>query len=190
MLSNHLILCHPLLLLPSIFPSIRVFFNEPALRIRWAKYWSFNFRISPSHEYSGLISYRIDWFDLKALNCLLTMPIIILTFTYVSYSMPDSCSLTGLLYRHLIIMHCWKNKLHYQRSDTSATPANSTRDFRAETWLLLHFYFPNLVSISLFPNLEPQEEENWWKFSSHLAKMTKSLLKAPSCALSWATSSR
>ena len=61
--SNHLILCRPLLLLHSIFPSIRVFSNESALRIRWPKYWSFSFSISPSNEYSGLISFRIDWFD-------------------------------------------------------------------------------------------------------------------------------
>ena len=64
MLSNHLILCHLLLLLPSIFPSIRVFPNESALHIRWPKDWSFSFCISPSSEYSGLISFRIDWFDL------------------------------------------------------------------------------------------------------------------------------
>ena len=63
--SNHLILCHPLLL-PSVFPSIRVFSNELALRIRWPKYWSFSFSISPSYEYSGLISFRIDWLDLLA----------------------------------------------------------------------------------------------------------------------------
>ena len=63
MLFNHLILCHPLLLLPSIFPSIRVFFSESALCIRWPKYWSFSFSISPSNEYSGLISFRIDWLD-------------------------------------------------------------------------------------------------------------------------------
>ena len=62
--SNHLILCRPLLFLPSIFPSIRVFSNESALHIRWPKYWSFSFSISPSKEYSGLISFRIDWFDL------------------------------------------------------------------------------------------------------------------------------
>ena len=62
--SNHLILCSPLLLLPSIFPSIRVFSNESALCIRWPKYWSFSFSISPSNEYSGLISFRIYWFDL------------------------------------------------------------------------------------------------------------------------------
>ena len=62
--SNHLILCYPLLLLPSIFPSIRVFFSELALHLRWPKYWSFN--ISPSREYSGLIFFRMDWFDLLA----------------------------------------------------------------------------------------------------------------------------
>ena len=63
---QHLILCHPLLLLPSIFPSIRVFSRESALRIRWPKYWSFSFSISPSREYSGLIFFWIDWFDLLA----------------------------------------------------------------------------------------------------------------------------
>ena len=61
--SNHLILCHPLLLLPSIFPSIRVSSNESALSIRWPKYWSFSFSISPSNEHPGLISFRMDWFD-------------------------------------------------------------------------------------------------------------------------------
>ena len=66
--SNHLILCHPLLLLPSIFPSIKVFSNESALRIRWPKDWSFSFNISPSNEYSGLISFRMDWFDLLAVQ--------------------------------------------------------------------------------------------------------------------------
>ena len=65
---NHLILCHPLLLLPSIFPSIRVFPNESVLCIRWPKYWSFNFNISPSDEYSGLISFRMDWLDLLAIQ--------------------------------------------------------------------------------------------------------------------------
>ena len=64
--SNHLILCHPLLLPPSILPSIRVFSNESVLRIRWPKYWSFSFNISPSHEYSGLISFRMHWLDLLA----------------------------------------------------------------------------------------------------------------------------
>ena len=66
--SNHLILCHPLLLLPSIFPSIRVFSNESALCIRWPKYWSFSFNISPSNEHPGLISFRMDWFYLLAVQ--------------------------------------------------------------------------------------------------------------------------
>ena len=72
MSSNHLILCHPLFLLPSIFPSIRVFSNESGLPIRWPKYWSFS--ISPSNEYSGLISFRMDWFDLLAVQGTLKSP--------------------------------------------------------------------------------------------------------------------
>ena len=68
MLSNHLILCRPLLLLPSIFPSIGVFYNESSVCIRWPQYWSFSFRINISNEYSGLTSFRIDWFDLLAVQ--------------------------------------------------------------------------------------------------------------------------
>ena len=76
MSSNHLVLCHPLLLLPSVFPSIRVFSNESVLHIRWPKYWSFSFCINPSTEYSGLISLRMEWLDLlvvqgMTLKCLL-----------------------------------------------------------------------------------------------------------------------
>ena len=66
--SNYLILCHPLLLLPSIFPSIRVISNESILRMRWPRYWSFSFSIIPSNEYLGLISFRMDWFDLLAVQ--------------------------------------------------------------------------------------------------------------------------
>ena len=66
--SNHLILCRPLFFLPSIFPSIRILSNESVPHIRWSKYWSFSFSISPSNEYSGLISFRIDWFDLLAVQ--------------------------------------------------------------------------------------------------------------------------
>ena len=66
--SNHLTICHLLLILPSIFPSIRFLAVESALHIRWSKYWSFSFTISPSNEYSGLISFRIDWFDLLAVQ--------------------------------------------------------------------------------------------------------------------------
>ena len=71
MSSNHLILCHPLLLPPSIFPSIRVFSNESVLCIRWPKYWSFSFSISPSNEYPGLISFRMDWLELVAVQGIL-----------------------------------------------------------------------------------------------------------------------
>ena len=69
--SNHFIFCHPLLLLPSIFPSIRVFSNEPVLHIKWPKDWSFSFSNSSSNEYSGLISFRIDWLDLLAVQGIL-----------------------------------------------------------------------------------------------------------------------
>ena len=69
--SDHLILCHPLFFLPSIFPSIRVFSNESVLRIRWPKCWSFSFSISPSNEYSGQISFRMDWLDLLAVQGIL-----------------------------------------------------------------------------------------------------------------------
>ena len=68
MQSSHLILCHPLLLLPPIPPSLRVFSNESTVRMRWPKYWSFSFTISPSNEYSGLISFRMDWFDFLAVQ--------------------------------------------------------------------------------------------------------------------------
>ena len=73
--SNHLILCRPLLLLPSIFPSTRVFSNEPTLNMRWPKYWSFSFSIIPSNEYSGLISFRMDWLDLLAVQGTLKNPL-------------------------------------------------------------------------------------------------------------------
>ena len=66
--SNHLILCHPHLLLPSVFPSIRVFSSESVLHIRWPKYWSFSFSISPSNEYSGLVSFKMDWLELPAVQ--------------------------------------------------------------------------------------------------------------------------
>ena len=84
--SNHLVVCHPLLLLLSVFPCIRVFSNELAFRIRWPKYWSFSFSISPSNEYSGLISFKIDWFDLFAVQGTLK-------------SLPQHHSGVSLLYR-------------------------------------------------------------------------------------------
>ena len=86
--SNYLILCHPLLLLPSVFPSIRVFSSKSALRIIWPKYWSFTFSISPSTEYSGLISFKIDWFDLSAvqgtLKSLLQQKTLVVSLYFVS----------------------------------------------------------------------------------------------------------
>ena len=101
MLSNHLILCRPLLRLPSVIPGNRVFPSESALHIRWPKYWSFTFRISPSSEYLGLISFRIDWFDLlqsKRLSRVFSSPTIqkhpfLSTFIMVHLSHP--CMTTG-----------------------------------------------------------------------------------------------
>ena len=103
MLSNHLILCHPLLLLPSTFPSLKVFSNESALRIRWAQYWSFSFGISPSNEYSGLISFRIDWFDLLAVQ--VTLKSLLQKFERIS------SSVLSLLYSPTLtsIHDFWKN---------------------------------------------------------------------------------
>ena len=98
--SNHLILCCPLLLLPSIFPSIRVFSNELILSIRWPKYWSFSFSISPSNDYSGLISFRMDWFD----------PWLSRVFSNTKFESLDSLVL-GLLYgpAHTFVRDYWKN---------------------------------------------------------------------------------
>ena len=87
--SNHLILCCPLLLPPSIFPSIMVFSNESVLHIRWPKYWSFSFSISPSNEYSGLISFRMDWLDLLALKGTLK---ILLQYHHSSKALILQCS--------------------------------------------------------------------------------------------------
>ena len=80
--SNHLILCHPLLLLPSIFPNIRAFSNKSALRIRWPKYWSFSFNISPSNEHSGLSSFRMDWLWLIGEKACLFLNLYLQTFIY------------------------------------------------------------------------------------------------------------
>ena len=83
--SNHLVLYHSPLLLPSIFPGIRVLSNELALHLRWPKYWNFSFSISPSNEYSGLISFRIDWFDLLAIQGILkSSPVVLLEFSLPS----------------------------------------------------------------------------------------------------------
>ena len=102
---NHLILCHPLLLLPSIFPSIRVFSSELALCIRWLMYWSFSFSISPSNEYSGLISFRIDWIDLLAVQGILKSLLQLPRFENIS-----SSALSLLYGPTLTFVHdYWKN---------------------------------------------------------------------------------
>ena len=104
--ANHLIFCHPLLLLPSIFPSIRVISNESALRIRWPKYWSFSFSISPSNEYSGLISFRIYWFDLLAIQGTLKS----LLQHYSSKASILQCSAFFIVQlSHLYMTDYWKN---------------------------------------------------------------------------------
>ena len=102
--SNHLILCHPLLLLPSIFLSIRVFSNEPVLHIRWPKYWSFSCSISPSNEYSGLISFRMNWLDLLATRDSQG-------FSPTSYFKSIHSSSLSFLYSTTLtsIHDCWKN---------------------------------------------------------------------------------
>ena len=127
--SNHLILCHPLPLLPSIFPSIRVFSNQSALHMSWPKYWSFSFSISPSSEHPGLISFRMDWLDLFAVQGLqhpnqspdARIPVGILSVLNnwlpvckkVQLSLEPACcsnhvSLSNKLYSPLILSHVWK----------------------------------------------------------------------------------
>ena len=102
---NHLILCHPLLLPPSIFPSIRVFTNESVLCIRWPKYWRFSFSISPSNEYSGLISFRMDWLDLLAVWGTLE------SLLQHQFKSINSSVLSFLYGPSLLSVHdCWKNR--------------------------------------------------------------------------------
>ena len=102
--SNHLILCHPLLLLPSIFPSIRVFSNESVLHIRWPKYWSFSFSISPSSEHPGLISFRMDWLDRLAVQGTLKV------FSNTTFQKHHSLVLSFLYSPTLTFIHDhWKN---------------------------------------------------------------------------------
>ena len=106
--SNHLIICHPLLFLPSIFPSIRVFFSESVPHIRWWKHWGFSFSISPSSEYSGLIAFRIDWFDLLEAQGILQSLFQHHSSVFISYWF--SLSLRSRL--HLSLFH-WPRLLQY-----------------------------------------------------------------------------
>ena len=99
--SNHLILCCPLLLLPSIFPSIRIFSNESVLHSRWPKYWSFSFTISPSNEYSGLISFRMDWLDLHAVQGLYSnTKLLLVAQSCPALGDPMDCSMSGFPVLH------------------------------------------------------------------------------------------
>ena len=104
MISNHLILCHPLLFLPSIFPSIKVFTNESALQIRWPKYWSFSFSIHPSSEYSGLISFEIDWFDLLAVQGTLRRAGTVKSF-FICTDILSSTKFNCCYYYYLLLLH-------------------------------------------------------------------------------------
>ena len=111
--SNHLILCHPLFLLPSIFPSLRDFSNESVFHIRWPKYWSFSFSISPSSEYSGIISFRRDWLDIIAFQGLLkslqhhSINSSVCSFLYVSLSLLlIPCSMLFFI-SAIVFIHDW-----------------------------------------------------------------------------------
>ena len=109
--SNHLILCHPLLLPPSIFPSIRVFSNESVLHLRWPKYWSFSLSISPSNEYSGLISFMIDWLGLLTVQGTLKS-----LFQHHQYKSINSAVLSFLYSPALTSIHdYWKNHIFASR---------------------------------------------------------------------------
>ena len=155
MLSNHLILCFPLLLLPSIFPSIRVFSNESAHRIRWPDYWSFSFSISPSNEYSGLISLRMGWLDLLAVQGTLKS------------LLQHHSSKASILWRsaffivqlsHLCIHDYWKN--HRQLQLSFVPPS-----FSLETiCLILRTFLPLVSAVAQLVKNLPAMWETWIQF--------------------------
>jgi len=133
--SNHLILCRPLVLLPSILPSIRVFSNESALCIRWPKYWSFSFSISPSNEYSGLISFRIDWLDLFAIQGTLKESCPAPQFKSIN------SSALNLLYGPAHICTFKQLKIPLEKWDTAASLSRahwiSPSEIGHETWICI-----------------------------------------------------
>ena len=131
--SSHLIFCHPLLVLPSIFPSIKIFSNEPALHIRWPKYWSFSFSISPSNDYSGLIFFRIDWFDHLAVQGTLK-------------SLPQHHSLKAS------VLQCsafFMVQLSHPYMTTGKTIALTIQTFIGKVMSLLYYILPRFVRTSL-----------------------------------------
>ena len=168
--SNHLILCCPLLLLPSIFPSIRVFSNECVLRIRWPKYWSFSFNISPSNEYSGLISFRMDWLDLPTVQ-----------ETLNSLLQHHSSKASIIRYSALVQRRKWRptpvflpGKSHGQRSLVSCNPWDHKELDMTEG---LHFHFSlscteegnsNQLQCSCLEN--PRDGRAWWTAVYGVAK--------------------
>ena len=160
MLSNHLILCHPLFLLPSIFSNIRIFSKESVLRIRWPKYWSFSFSISPFSEYSGLISFRMDWLDLLAVQGTLeSSP----TPQFKSINSSILCISSVQLLNHVQLFATpWAAACQASLSIT-----NSWGSLRLTSVELVmpsnHFFFclPLLLLASMFPSI--------WIFSSESA---------------------
>ena len=127
--SNHLIVCCPLLLLPSIFPSIRVFSSESALGIRWAKYWSFSFRLSLSNEYSQLVSFRIDWFDLLLVRgTLKSSPTPQFeSINSSALSLPYSPQSYFQIMSHLKILRGWNFNIYFWRTQLNSLKGEKSR---------------------------------------------------------------
>ena len=152
--SNHLMLCRPLLLLPSVFPRMRVFLNESVLRIRWPKYWSFTFKISLSNEYSGLISFRMDWLDLLAVQGTLksllqhhsskASVLLCLAFFIVQLSHPYMTSeKTIALNRQTYVWSlCWEDPLEKRKATQSS---------------ILAYRIPWTLSLYIYPNINGQK---------------------------------
>ena len=147
--SNHLILCHPLLLLPSIFPSIRVFSNESDLCIRWPKHWTFKFSISPSNEYSGWISFRSDWLDLLVVQATLnisTNSSQVFPFLHISPALVISCLfgidiLPGVRW-YLIVVSVWTS-LMINAKDGEALYSQQKQDQELTVAQTMNSFLPN-----------------------------------------------
>ena len=185
---NHLILCHPLLLLPSVFPSIRVFSNESAVHIRWPKYWSFSFSISPSNEYSGLFSFRIDWFDLLAIQETFKS----LLQLHISIASILRCSAFFMV------------QLSHSYMTTGKTIALIIRSFVVKVMSLLFNMLPRFV-IAFLPRSKLPAEKTGWPCgrgtnSSHtllgtgtwiISEALTSLIKTPpDCPVPWGSLQR
>ena len=124
---NHLILCHPLLLLPSIFPSIRVFSNESALLIRWPKYWSFSFKISPTNEHRGLISFRMAWLDLFAVQGLSRVFSNTTVEKHQFFAVEVRNRFKGLDLIEYLMNYGWRFVTLYRRQESRTSPRKTNR---------------------------------------------------------------